>query len=83
MKTKPPDYGKDYCCKRCGKMFFQRRQASLICLSCRNIARAVKQDGRSGYYERIARETIFLSNGLEILNNAAGKEIAYGGRTCY
>lgn len=62
-------------CKRCEEEFTANNAKSVLCLRCRNIERAV---GNTGFTEKQRDKTIMLSNGLEILNNAAGKEVAFG-----
>lgn len=63
-------------CKSCEAEFTANNNKSVLCLRCRNIERAVEN---TGFTEKHKDKTITLSNGLEILNNAAGKEVAYGG----
>lgn len=62
-------------CKKCEEEFTANNTKSVLCLRCRNIDKAIKE---TGYSEKHRNKTIMLSNGLEILNNAPGKEVAYG-----
>lgn len=63
-------------CKSCEAEFTANNKKSVLCLRCRNIEKAIRD---TGFTEKHGNKTIMLSNGLEILNNAAGKEVAYGG----
>ena len=47
-----------------------------FCNACRDLIDQHK--AKNGYYKTAGTKTIFLHNGVEVLNNVMGKEIAGG-----
>lgn len=69
-------FNEDRICITCKEVFTAHNRKTYTCLGCRNIKRAIANTSNS---EKDRAKFIVLHNGLEIFNNAAGKEIAYGG----
>jgi len=67
-------------CRTCKEPFTANNPKTNTCLGCRNIERALQNTGNS---DKDRARFIVLHNGLEILNNAAGKEVAHRDRTNY
>lgn len=62
-------------CKRCGSTFNQQKgRGSQFCKDCNDMIDANKR--KDGYYKSTSSKTLFLANGIEIINNVMGKEIA-------